>query len=74
VEREDMHAFFKSHKGKIVGVLAGLLFGILVLAVGFWRSVFLAICVTVGYVIGSVYDGGSKLRMFLRKMFFNDLT
>lgn len=67
MERGDMYAFFKSHKGKVIGVLAGLLFGMLVLMVGFWRSVFLAICMGVGYFVGSLYDGSSKLRTFFKK-------
>ncbi len=69
MEREGMYTFFKSNKGRFIGMLAGLLFGILVLVVGFWRSVFLAICIGVGYFIGSMYDGCSKLRMFLRKFY-----
>ncbi|MBM7581292.1 putative membrane protein [Caldicoprobacter guelmensis] len=73
MQREEMSVFFKSNKGKIIGVAVGLLFGVLVLVVGFWRSLFLAICIGIGYLIGSVYDGGSKLRMFLKKMFSNDL-
>lgn len=67
MEREGMYTFIKSNKGKLIGVLAGLLFGILVLVVGFWRSLFLAICIGIGYFIGSVYDGGNKLRMLLKK-------
>ncbi len=73
MEREEMNAFFKSNKGKFIGVLAGLVFGILVLVVGFWRSVFLTFCIGLGYFIGSVYDGGSKLLAFIRKMFFNSM-
>lgn len=67
MEREDMLAFFKSNKGKIIGAVSGLLFGILVLAVGFWRSVFLAICIGVGYFIGCLRDGSSKMRSLLKK-------
>ena len=55
MERDGLIAFIKSHKGKIIGISIGLFFGILVLTVGFWRSLFLALCVAVGFGVGSLY-------------------
>ncbi|NLX71283.1 MAG: DUF2273 domain-containing protein [Clostridiales bacterium] len=68
MERDGLIAFIKSHKGKIIGISIGLFFGILVLTVGFWRSLFLALCVAVGFGVGSLYDKDSKFRVFLERI------
>lgn len=54
--KEFLMLSFKKHRGKIIGLLCGLLFGIFILSLGFWRGLFLSICIAVGYCIGRLYD------------------
>jgi len=68
VVRDNLTALIKANKGRIIGIGIGLLFGILVLTVGFWRSIFLALCVAVGFGVGSLYDKDSKFRAFLERI------
>lgn len=68
MDYEAMSKFLRDHKGKIIGICLGLLFGILVLTVGFWRSFFLAVCVGIGYLAGSFHDKDDKFRSFLDKI------
>lgn len=52
----DQHGFFsyiKEHKGVIIGVGLGLLVGILILTIGFFAMLFLAICAGIGAFFGT---------------------
>ncbi|TCZ77536.1 DUF2273 domain-containing protein [Paenibacillus albiflavus] len=44
---------WQSHRGKLLGVIGGIICGILYLIVGFWDTMIFAFIVTVGYYIGS---------------------
>lgn len=52
----DYREFFEHHRGKIVGVALGLAFGWFAIVYGFWKAVFVAICVAVGYYVGKRVD------------------
>jgi len=65
---EDWLGFIKVHKGKIIGILLGLVFGILVLSIGFWQTIFLSICIYIGYAIGGMTDKKEKFMAFLDKI------
>ena len=66
--RDNLIALIKGNKGKIIGIGTGLFFGILVLTVGFWRSLFLALCVAVGFGVGSLFDKDNKFRDFMERI------
>lgn len=45
------------HRGKIVGSVAGLAVGSSILWLGILRTLLLALLVTVGYLVGRLWDG-----------------
>lgn len=45
------------YKGRIIATALALLTGILLLTIGFWHTLLLAIVVAIGYFIGSEKDG-----------------
>jgi uncharacterized membrane protein len=45
--------FIKTHKGIILGGCIGFIIGALILWIGFFRTLFLAICVGIGVFLGS---------------------
>ncbi len=47
---------WESHRGRIVGSIAGVLFGIIYLISGFWDMLFFALVVFIGYVFGRRKD------------------
>ena len=54
---------WQEHRGKLVGTSLGLLLGILVLVVGFWRMAFILLCGGIGLFLGTRIDkGGSWLQ------------
>lgn len=47
---------WESHRGRIVGSLCGVLFGIIYLISGFWDMLFFALVVFIGYTFGKRKD------------------
>ena len=54
--------FVKTHKGVIIGIGLGLLVGVLVLTIGFFRTLFLAVCVGIGAFFGT--DNKLRKKLF----------
>jgi uncharacterized membrane protein len=47
---------WESHRGRIVGIVAGCIFGIVYLLSGFWDMLFFALVVFIGYTFGKRID------------------
>ena len=58
-----------NHKGKLFGILGGLLFSILVLFIGILQTIFIACCVVIGYIIGKRIDESENLRDTVERFF-----
>jgi Small integral membrane protein (DUF2273). len=65
---EKFLEIYSNNKGKISGVLLGLLFGILVISIGFLKTLFLSLCVCLGYIIGKKIDNNEDLIYFIEKI------
>jgi len=59
---------FAKNQGKIIGAFIGLLFGILILVIGFFRTVVIVFFVFIGYYIGKKIDDKEDLVEFLSKI------
>ena len=57
------------HFGKLAGVVAGLIFGCLILVFGFWRTLFVALLGIAGFVIGKRFDEKGTFQDLYRKIF-----
>jgi len=57
------------HRGKTIGVLLGLLASILFVTFGFWRTIFIIICIVVGYFIGKQVDEKKDFDSWMKQMF-----
>lgn len=44
------------HRGKTVGVVVGLIFGLMVVFFGFFQAVFISLCMLAGYFVGRRID------------------
>ena len=60
--------FVKNKKGLMIGIGMGLLVGILILTINFWRTLLLAVCVGVGAFFGSQSRLKDKFLAFLDKI------
>jgi uncharacterized membrane protein len=57
------------HRGKMIGILLGLLASILFISYGFWRSLFVVFCILMGYVIGKKIDDHANLEVWIKNLF-----
>ena len=58
-----------SNQGKAIGVLAGLVFGLLVIIIGFLQTIFLAGCIWIGFIIGKRADDNESIREIVERIF-----
>jgi len=56
--KERMKAFYEAHKWTVNLVALGLVLGILILTINFWRTLLLVVVVGVCFLIGSLMDKG----------------
>lgn len=57
------------HRGKTVGILLGLVASILFISYGFWRTIFIAFCIVVGYLIGKKLDENADIEVWIKNLF-----
>ncbi|NLB51535.1 MAG: DUF2273 domain-containing protein [Syntrophomonadaceae bacterium] len=60
---------FEEHRGKAIGVIIGLLAAILFLSFGFWRALFIILCIIIGYFIGKRIDEDQNFNQWIKKLF-----
>lgn len=48
--------FFVSHRGRIIGIVIGLVVSFLIISLGFWRAVFICLAMGLGYYLGNRRD------------------
>ncbi|MGF9904880.1 DUF2273 domain-containing protein [Brevibacillus porteri] len=63
-----MWELMREHKGKLMGILAGVFFGIIYLLAGFWDTLVFVVFVGTGYYIGRKLDHKEDLREILDKI------
>jgi uncharacterized membrane protein len=59
---------WENFRWRVLGVAAGLVIGILFLYLGFFRTVFLLICIGLGFFIGNKLDHNEDLMDFLDRL------
>ncbi|SMB94861.1 Small integral membrane protein [Desulfonispora thiosulfatigenes DSM 11270] len=57
------------HKGKFFGILIGLLFSVLVISVGLLETIFIAVCIYIGFVVGKRVDQNESFYSIIDKVF-----
>lgn len=66
--KEYLLDLFSKNQGKIIGSLLGLLVAILILTIGFFRTLLIALFVCVGYYIGKKIDNNEDILEFLDRI------
>jgi uncharacterized membrane protein len=61
--------FWQNNRGKVIGCLIGLLFAISVIKVGFWLSIFILVCLAIGYFVGRMFDGKVDIKQAVDNLF-----
>lgn len=61
--------FLGNHRGKIIGITLGLVFGWFAISYGLLKAVFVAICIIAGYYAGKAVDERVDVREKLSRLF-----
>lgn len=59
----------EEHRGKVLGAIIGLMFGLLVAVFNFWKAIFIALCAVAGYHIGKKFDHKGNFKDFWDRIF-----
>ncbi|NLJ72727.1 MAG: DUF2273 domain-containing protein [Syntrophomonadaceae bacterium] len=62
-------SLINKHRGKTIGILIGLLASILFISYGFWKAIFIIICISLGYFIGRKIDEDKNLELWIKQLF-----
>ncbi|WP_366922481.1 DUF2273 domain-containing protein [Metallumcola ferriviriculae] len=65
---EIIAELWNNHRGKFLGIIIGLTFGLLTALVGFWQTLFISICIVIGYLIGKRMDENESFREILERI------
>jgi len=58
-----------NHPGKLIGTLIGFLLGLLMVTLGFWRTLVLALFAILGFVLGKRQDDHKDILTWLERNF-----
>lgn len=56
-----MQELWGEYRGRFIGIIIGLVIGLLFLFMGFFRTIFLLICIGAGFFIGNRVDNKEDL-------------
>ena len=60
---------FESHRTRKIGFITGLITGVAILLIGFFNTLFIVLCGTIGLFVGSRFDSKDDLiEKLLRKL------
>lgn len=61
--------YIKLNKGKTIGGFIGFSIAVLILIIGFFRTIFIVLCIYIGYFIGNKIDRKESIKELLDKIF-----
>jgi len=68
MERKLFEEIWQQHSGKIIGISIGFTLGVLIISFGFFRTLFIMLCVVAGFVIGKRIDEKEDIMDILDKL------
>lgn len=63
-----IHATFPGHENAVLCGFAGFLIALLLFIIGFWATLLLVVCITIGVAIGQELDGDPKIVTFFKNL------
>ncbi|NLK00509.1 MAG: DUF2273 domain-containing protein [Clostridia bacterium] len=58
----------KNHRGKAIGILLGLILGLFTVVLGFFKTFLVAICISIGYILGRRVDDDEDFKNWIDKI------
>lgn len=66
--KEVILNIFHNNRGKCIGTLIGIIVAIFILIIGFFKTLFIAICAFIGYYIGKKTDNKESIVEIIEKI------
>lgn len=66
---DEIMGYIKANKSKTLGAFLGFLIGVLILTIGFFKTIFIALCTWVGFIVGSKSYNWKDIKEFLIRLF-----
>lgn len=63
-----LQEIWRTHSGKIIGIVAGFVVGLMIIAIGFFQAMFVLVCMIVGYVVGKRIDDKEDLMEIIDRL------
>jgi uncharacterized membrane protein len=70
--KETLINVFQNNRAKCIGVLLGFLFAVSSLVIGFFRTMFIVICIILGYYIGKKIDNKESIIEVIQRILPNE--
>ena len=70
MDEQNILRFINKNLGKILGGFLGLLVAVLFVFFGFWRGLFILLCVSAGIYLGARAEKNEGLSKFLERLRF----
>jgi len=68
MNKEKILDFIIKHYGKLIGVTIGLLFSVCTITIGIIKTIFIFLCVYLGYFFGNKIDNKENIEEVLDKI------
>lgn len=68
---DDILIWINKNKGKFIGGVLGFVISILIISIGLFKTFFIIICTTIGYILGSYNIGVEDIKRAIMKFFSN---
>lgn len=68
MKRKLIMEIWQLHSGKVVGIAAGFIIGILIITLGFFNTLFVMLCTVIGFIVGKRIDQKEDLMDILDKI------
>jgi len=66
---DNLTSLVEKHKGKIIGTSLGFITSLLIIILGFFKVLFIAVCVYIGFYLGEKIDNDEDIVKLLEKIF-----
>ncbi|MDK2820079.1 MAG: hypothetical protein PWP31_44 [Clostridia bacterium] len=58
---------WREHRGKFIGISIGFIFGLMTAIIGFGKTLFISLCVALGFFVGKRIDQGQDIEEFWQR-------
>ena len=63
-----LQKFWQERRREIIGGIVGLIIGIIIITLGFFKTLVLSICITIGYYLGKKADNKEDIIQLIERL------